>query len=163
MATPHDSKALRSAMGCFTTGVAVIATRKDERHIGFTANSLTSVSLSPPLMLFCISKARSSYEAVAVAEAFTINVLSASQRRISERFATSADNKWAGVDYKEDRFGNPLLRGAAAAFSCRKREIIEAGDHIIVLVEVDAFEQDSDPSPLVYCRSQYCLPGEAAA
>ena len=80
---------LRKALGCFATGVTVITTRIAERQFGFTANSFTSVSLSPPTILFCIGTARASYVAFRSATSFTVNVLSSSQRTLSDRFATS--------------------------------------------------------------------------
>ena len=153
---------LRKALGCFATGVTVITTRIAERQFGFTANSFTSVSLSPPTILFCIGTARASYVAFRSATSFTVNVLSSSQRTLSDRFATSGDDKWQGIEFVEDALGNAVLAGAAAAFTCHKRNTIEEADHAIVLGEIMEFTQCPERVPLVYCQSRYCLPQEVS-
>jgi flavin reductase (DIM6/NTAB) family NADH-FMN oxidoreductase RutF len=151
------SSDLRKALGSFATGVTVVTTRVEGRLYGFTANSFTSVSLAPPVLLFCIGQSRNSYNAFRVAESFTINVLSASQRDLSDRFASSQEDKWHEVAYLEDDFGNAVFPEVAAAFVCKKREMIDAADHMIVLGEVKSLRQDHDAMPLIYCRSRYCL------
>jgi flavin reductase (DIM6/NTAB) family NADH-FMN oxidoreductase RutF len=156
------SSDLRKALGSFATGVTVVTTRVDGRLYGFTANSFTSVSLVPPVLLFCIGRSRNSYDAFRAAESFTINVLSASQRDLSDRFASSGEDKWRGVSYLDDDLGNARFPEAAAAFMCTKRETIDAADHMIVLGEVQSLRQDHDAMPLVYCRSRYCLPVDMA-
>jgi flavin reductase (DIM6/NTAB) family NADH-FMN oxidoreductase RutF len=160
MATNPD---LKSALGCFATGVTVITTRMGGRQFGFTANSFTSVSLSPPTILFCVGKSRASYAAMRAADSFVVNVLSASQRHLSNRFATSGDDKWKDVAHLEDASGNAILTGAAAAFSCRRTTTIDEADHAIILGQVVGFEVSSGCTPLVYCRSRYCLPEEVSA
>lgn len=158
VATPD----LRKALGCFATGVTVITTRIAEKQFGFTANSFTSVSLSPPTILFCIGRARASYVPFRSATSFTVNILSADQRDLSDRFATSGDDKWQGVEFTEDALGNAVFAGAAAAFTCHKRSTIEEADHAIVLGEIMDFRQCRERTPLVYCQSRYCLPREVA-
>ena len=151
---------LRKALGSFATGVTIVTTRVAEKQFGFTANSFTSVSLSPPTVLFCIGKARASYFAFCSAASFTVNILSASQQDLSDRFARSGDDKWQGVEFAEDALGNAVLFGAAAAFTCRRRSTIEEADHAIVLGEITDFRQYRERTPLVYCGSRYCLPKE---
>lgn len=155
-----DPSEIRKALGCFATGVTVITTRVDGRHHGLTANSFTSVSLAPPVLLFCIGRARQCYDAFAFTGTFTVNVLNSSQRGLSDRFATSGDEKWHELRYAEDALGNAMFPDAAAVFSCAKRQTVEAGDHLIVLGEVVRFHQNSAVDPLVYCRSQYCVPAD---
>lgn len=149
---------IRRALSNYATGVTVITARDGRELCGLTANSFTSVSLTPPLLLFCVGRARTSYDVFRKAETFSINVLSAAQKHLSERFASSGKEKWLGIDYAEDELGNAIFPGAAAAFSCRKRQIVDAADHMIVLGEVMDFREDRNDSPLVYCRSSYCLP-----
>jgi flavin reductase (DIM6/NTAB) family NADH-FMN oxidoreductase RutF len=148
---------IRKALGNYATGVTVITARNGEDLCGLTANSFTSVSLRPPLLLFCIGRARTSYEVFRRAETFSVNVLSAAQKHLAERFASSGKEKWVGIDHSVDEFGNAIFPGATASFSCRKRQIIDAADHMIVLGEVFGFHEDRNHSPLVYCRSRYCL------
>jgi flavin reductase (DIM6/NTAB) family NADH-FMN oxidoreductase RutF len=153
-----DRSGIRKALGTFATGVTVITTRVGGELHGLTANSFTSVSLEPPVLLFCIGRARRCYEAFARTGSFSINVLNAGQRGLSDRFATSGADKWRELDYVDDGFGNVMFPDAAAVFSCAKREMIEAGDHMIVLGEVLRFQENAGVDPLVYCRSRYCVP-----
>ncbi|KRQ15797.1 flavin reductase family protein [Bradyrhizobium manausense] len=149
---------IRSALSNYATGVTVITARDGDGLCGLTANSFTSVSLSPPLLLFCIGRARASFEVFRRSETFSVNVLSATQKHLSDRFASSGKEKWRGIEYAEDEFGNAIFPGSAATFSCRKKEMVDAADHMIVLGEVLGFREDRKHSPLVYCRSSYCLP-----
>lgn len=149
---------IKRALSNYATGVTVITARDGRDLCGLTANSFTSVSLTPPLLLFCVGRARASYEVFRRAETFSINVLSAAQKHLSERFASSGKEKWLGIEYAEDELGNAIFPGAAASFSCRKRQIVDAADHMIVLGEVLDYREDRNDSPLVYCRSSYCLP-----
>jgi len=146
-----DPAEIRKALGSFATGVTVITTRVGGQLHGLTANSFTSVSLAPPVLLFCIGRSRKSYAAFADTETFTVNVLNSSQRSLSDRFATSSGDKWRDL-------GNVMFPEAAAVFNCAKRQMIESGDHMIVLGEVLRFQQNAAVDPLVYCRSQYCVP-----
>lgn len=128
-----------------------------------TANSFTSVSLSPPLLLFCIGKSRSSYQAFVEGGSFAINVLNAAQRGLSQVFSSTGTDKWAGVEFVPDALGNAALADAVATFLCRKIHMVPAADHMIVLGEVTDLVQRTDLQPLVYCRSQYCSAVELAA
>ena len=160
---PHDVKDLRRALSLYATGVTVITTRFAGATVGLTANSFTSISLAPPLLLFCIGRSRNSFDAFRKAPSFAVNVLSANQRDLSEAFASSGPEKWTGVEYQDDRLGNPVFPESAAAFSCHRREIIDAADHMIVIGEVADYWQREELLPLVYCRSRYCLPVDASS
>ena len=143
-----DRSEIRKALGNFATGVSVITTRVGGQCYGLTANSFASVSLAPPVLLFCIARSRQCYDAFADTCSFTVNVLNSRQRGLSDRFATSGDDKWRELRYVEDDLGNVMFPDAAA----------ESGDHTIVLGEVLGFRQNAAVDPLVYCRSQYCVP-----
>jgi flavin reductase (DIM6/NTAB) family NADH-FMN oxidoreductase RutF len=149
---------IRKVLGNYATGITVITARDGEDLCGLTANSFVSVSVAPPILLFCVGRSCASYEVFRKAETFSINVLSVDQRHLSERFAASGREKWLGVDYAVDELGNAIFPGAAASFSCHKRQMIDAADHMIVLGEVVGFREDRKHSPLVYCRSSYCVP-----
>jgi flavin reductase (DIM6/NTAB) family NADH-FMN oxidoreductase RutF len=153
-----DRSEIHKALGSFATGVTVITTRVGGRFYGLTANSFTSVSLAPPVLLFCIGRSRHSYGAFAVTCTFTVNVLNSMQSDLSDRFATSGDDKWRELLYVEDDLGNAMFPDSVAVFSCAKRQTIESGDHLIVLGEVLGFRQNAVLDPLVYCRGQYCVP-----
>jgi (E)-2-((N-methylformamido)methylene)succinate hydrolase len=150
-----DPKAFRQALGAFVTGVTVVSTLEpDGAPRGFTANSFASVSLDPPLVLVCIAKTASSYPVFSRAAHFSISVLAEAQKDISSLFASKASDKFALAPWRRGATGSPIIDGAAAWFDCRHRNIVEAGDHIILIGEVVGFDHSS-ASPLGYCRGAY--------
>ncbi|GAA0311738.1 flavin reductase [Psychrobacter aestuarii] len=132
-----DPKLLRKAFGSYMTGVTVItAINDDGQPVGFTANSFTSVSLEPPLLLVCPSKFLSSFDVFANCQNFAVNILSEDQQSISNIFAGSKDDRFAQVDWHIDDYGNPILAGTLTHFSCKTHQTIEAGDHHLLIGEV---------------------------
>ncbi len=122
------------------TGVTVVTTRdKDDNPVGFTANSFTSVSLDPPLLLVCPGKFLSSYEAFSTCRSFSTNILAEGQEEVSNTFASFKGDRFAQVSHQIDSLGNPLIDNAVAQFSCVTRQIVPAGDHCILVGEVVAF------------------------
>lgn len=152
---PLDPRALRRAFGAFATGVTVATTREpDGAPVGFTANSFASVSLEPPLLLVCLAESAASFPAFRDAGRFAVNILSLAQRELSVTFATRGADKFAGVDWREEATGAPVLAGSVAWFDCRTHRIVPAGDHAVLLGRILAFGQ-SDAAPLGYCRGAY--------
>lgn len=138
-----DPQALRRAFGSFMTGVTVVTTMdKNGTPIGFTANSFSSVSLDPPLLLVCPSKSLSSFEIFEECEHFHVNVLAYDQQEVSNVFATNTDDRFAQVKWAPDANGCPAIDGAIASFSCTRDRSIDAGDHIILLGEVLEFSSN---------------------
>jgi flavin reductase (DIM6/NTAB) family NADH-FMN oxidoreductase RutF/pimeloyl-ACP methyl ester carboxylesterase len=154
-ATPIDPKALRRAFGAFATGVTVVTTaQEDGVPRGFTANSFTSVSLDPPLVLVCLAKTASSYPVFSNAAGFAVNVLAESQRDVSGLFASKAADKFDRVAWRRSAGGRPVIEGAAAWLDCVMHEVVDAGDHAILIGRVVAFGDGTD-NPLGYCRGAY--------
>lgn len=154
---PFDHRELRNAFGCFATGVTVITTldRSGER-IGITANSFTSLSLDPPLALFCVDAKINSFEAFEACRHFSVNVLSEDQVELSETFARSSDDKWRGVPHHAGGNGCPLFEGAVATLECDKHAMYEGGDHLIIVGRVTRFGYDPEGSrPLLYFQGGY--------
>jgi flavin reductase (DIM6/NTAB) family NADH-FMN oxidoreductase RutF/pimeloyl-ACP methyl ester carboxylesterase len=152
---PIDRGSLRRALGCYPTGVTVVTTLQgDGTPRGITANSFTSVSLDPPLLLVCIARTAASYPVFTAAAGFSINVLAESQRDVSGLFASQAPDKFARVAWHPSPAGRPVLGAAAAWFDCAMHQVVEAGDHAILIGRVLAFG-DSDATPLGYCRGAY--------
>ncbi len=136
-----NSAALRRAFGSFMTGVTVVTARPDgEEPVGFTANSFTSVSLQPPLLLVCPSKVLSSYSVFERCEHFAVTVLAEDQRAIASRFAGASKDRFDDIDWFPDAAGCPNLKGAAATFSLRTHKRVEAGDHLVLIGEVESFD-----------------------
>jgi flavin reductase (DIM6/NTAB) family NADH-FMN oxidoreductase RutF len=150
-----DPRELRRALGQFATGVTVITTRgEDGRRIGVTANSFTSLSLEPPLVLWCLAKDALSRPAFDACTHFAVNVLAANQHHLSRQFSTPSDDKFAGVATSEGVGGVPLLDGALAHFVCRNVRQLDAGDHVIVIGEVERHETFGG-EPLVFHSGAY--------
>ncbi|MFF5209149.1 flavin reductase family protein [Streptosporangium sp. NPDC000396] len=148
-------RALREALGQFATGVAVIttATPGGERA-GVTVNSFTSVSLDPPLVLWCLSGQAPSTPVFLRAGRFAVNVLAAGQDHLSRRFATPSSDKFAGVKTYLTSTGLPMLTGTLASFACRTVTTYEGGDHRIFIGEVEHFQR-SGGEPLVFHSGRY--------
>ncbi|ALP67635.1 flavin reductase family protein [Paraburkholderia caribensis] len=152
---PFDSAEFRRALGAFVTGVTVVTTiQNDGSPRGFTANSFTSVSLDPPLVLVCIAKTASSYEVFSQTKHFAVSVLAEDQKNVSGVFASKAADKFAQVAWCARTTGAPVMDGAAASFDCTTHEVVDAGDHVILIGRVVDFVHTSS-SPLGYCRGAY--------
>lgn len=154
-ARPFDPRAFRRALANFVTGVTVVTTTEDDgRPRGFTANSFTSVSLAPPLVLVCIGDTAASRAAFDRCEAFAINVLGEAQRPVSDIFASKAADKFAQVSWRPGRAGAPLIAGCLASFECAVHDRRQAGDHLLLIGEVAAFDAH-DGRPLLYGQGGY--------
>jgi flavin reductase (DIM6/NTAB) family NADH-FMN oxidoreductase RutF len=153
-----DPKELRNAFGTFMTGVTVVtACDPQGAPVGFTANSFTSVSLDPPLVLVCIAYTSRNFETMTGAAAFNINVLCEDQIEVSNTFARPTTDRFAQVDWHKADNGAPLLAGASAWFACARHQIVEAGDHAILIGRVEAYEASERPG-LGYARGAYVTP-----
>ena len=146
---------LREALGNFVTGVTVITTRSEEELYGLTANSFSSVSLDPPLVLFSLSRTAECFAAFQSSKHFAVNVLRSDQEALSNRFATKDIDKWSGVGWAPGQGGCPLLDGAVATFECRITARHEGGDHVIYVGEVLTFSQGEGGAPLAFFRGGY--------
>lgn len=153
--TPIDPALLRRVLGAFVTGVTVVTTRTATGEpVGITVNSFNTVSLSPPLVLWSLSLRAASFDAFVQSSHFAVNVLGAHQIPLSERFATTGGDKFAGVAWRKALADMPLLDGTAASFTCRNAHRFPGGDHLIFVGEVVAFEQGVC-APLVYANGGY--------
>jgi len=150
-----DAKAFRRALGNFATGVTIMTAQNAQgEKVGVTANSFNSVSLDPPLILWSIDKRSSSFAVFEQATHFAVNILSADQIELSNKFARSKDDKYANVDFELGAGNAPLLKECSAVFECERFNIIEGGDHWIILGRVVNF-QDNGRSPLLYHQGAY--------
>ncbi len=152
-ALPPDfsSTEFRTALGMFATGVTIVTARAaDGTLIGLTANSFNSVSLSPPLVLWSLSRAAGSLAAFSTGSHYAIHILSAEQQELARQFATQGVERFAGVDYASGANGTPLLAGVAARFECFNRSRYEEGDHVILVGEVERCTHTPGASPLLF-------------
>jgi flavin reductase (DIM6/NTAB) family NADH-FMN oxidoreductase RutF len=150
-----DPRDFRNALGCYPTGVTVVTTldRSGEPR-GFTANSFTSVSLDPPLLLICVAKSAHSHSVFSEANVFSVNVLSDQQRDVSGLFASKTADKFEKAAWSKSVLQTPTIHGSLASFHCTTAQHIDAGDHTILLGHVKSFST-ADGTPLGYCRGAY--------
>lgn len=150
-----DVRQFRDALGAFATGVTVITTRDAAgRDVGRTANSFSSVSLSPPMVLWSLARSSASHAAFHDATHFAVHVLSAKQVDLSARFAGKTEDKFAGLTVSRGVAGIPLLDGCTARFECRTEHRYDGGDHVIFVAEVLGFSRDPAP-PLLFHSGRY--------
>ena len=152
---PLDAREFRDAMGCFATGITVVTARsKEGENVGCTANSFSSVSLDPPLVLWAIAKNANSYDAFIEAENFAIHVLHSGQEDMSRLFATKDVDKFSEIKWTEGQGGTPLLNEYSVRFECTTEDIYEGGDHMIIVGRV--FNMDNpDAEPLGFYQGKY--------
>lgn len=151
-----DARTLRDAMGCFATGVTIItAHASDGKPIGLTANSFTSVSLDPPLLLVCIANSAGSAEVLRSAENFAVNVLQIGQQPVSNLFAGKGEDRFAGTRWETGEYGAPILPSSLGIFECRRHALHEAGDHFLLVGRVEKASFEPRRDPLLYFRGKY--------
>lgn len=150
-----DPAQFRQLLGRFATGVAVVtANRPDGRPAGMTANSLSSVSLRPPLISVCIEKTAEMHGILLAADDFVLNVLASDQEMISRRFAGDHDDRFDGIGYQVNHRGLVVLDGVIAHIECERIATHDAGDHTIFLGRVTG-GQVTQGQPLLYYRGGY--------
>jgi flavin reductase (DIM6/NTAB) family NADH-FMN oxidoreductase RutF len=151
-----DPAQLRAVLGQFATGVTVVTTiAENGRRVGLTANSFSSLSLDPPLILWSLRKAAPSCMDFQRAERFAINILAHDQIGLSRHFATPAENKFDGVSCTESTLARvPCLDGTSARIVCRNLDQYEGGDHLIFIGRVEHFDVFGK-APLVFHAGQY--------
>jgi 3-hydroxy-9,10-secoandrosta-1,3,5(10)-triene-9,17-dione monooxygenase reductase component len=153
--TSFDSTDLRRAFGRFGTGVTIVSTLDAQgAPVGVTANSFSSVSLDPPIVLWSLRRASPSLAAFDASGRFVINVLTLQQVELSRRFASPMADKFTGVSHAPGLGGLPVVQDCAAVFECRTEQRLEVGDHILFLGRVEAYGHRLGPT-LLYCQGQY--------
>lgn len=156
-----DHRQFRDALGRFATGICVVSTRAgDGRTAAITVNSFSSVSLEPPLVLFCIGNSTGMYAWFSVGDRFVVNVLSEEQQPFSNRFANSDLQEIGAGEFDGHIDDIPAIAGALATLGCQVEQRITAGDHDIVLGRVEQLAVSEAEGPLVYYRGGYHSLGE---
>ena len=151
-----DGATFRHLLSRFATGVTVLTTRDDAGHpVGMTASSLTSVSLTPPLVSVCVDVTADMHRALGAGPPFVINILAAGQEALSRRFATTpAAERFTGLPYHETDDGLVILEGILAHIECEKFTEVPLGDHTLFVGRVTG-GRAADDEPLLYYRGSY--------
>lgn len=152
---PFINRPYRNALGSFPTGVTVVtALSSKEEKLGITVNSFSSVSLDPALVLWSIDCKASCFSDFVEAQYFAVHILDENQRALSNRFASSDHDKFAGLPCTRGDANVPLLPDYSACFQCQVEHRYAGGDHVIIVGRVNAF-LDRNRAPLVYYRGDY--------
>jgi 3-hydroxy-9,10-secoandrosta-1,3,5(10)-triene-9,17-dione monooxygenase reductase component len=156
----RQARHFRDVLGRFATGVTVVTSMSNGEPVGMTCQSFCSVSLSPPLVLFCPAKTSRAWPMMRQAGFFCVNVLAADQAALSDAMATKGSEKYAGVGWSPSKTGAPLLDGIVGYVDCTVERVHEAGDHYVVIGRVqelgfgDSSAEDA-AAPLTFHRGRY--------
>ncbi len=157
MSTPSapsvDVGAFKRTTGRFATGVAVVTGCTDDGPVGITCQSFVSLSLDPPLVLFCPTSGSYAWSQIEASAHFCVNLLCEEQQDLCMRFASKVNDRFDGVAWHRSATGSPILDGALSWMDCRIEDVHPGGDHVIVVgevLELDAPEGRSPANPLVY-------------
>ena len=152
-----DSRSFRKALGCFASGVTVITALNPQTKspAGVTVSAFSSLSLEPPLVMFCLGKQTSSLDTFRAAGGFVVNVLSETQRDLSIRFASRAEDKWSGLAWESWSSGAPVLANCLTNLECSLVNTVDGGDHEIFIGKVEKMRHQEGGSPLIYFRGSY--------
>jgi flavin reductase (DIM6/NTAB) family NADH-FMN oxidoreductase RutF len=150
-----DIPAYRQALGSFPTGVAVVTATDAGHHVGITVNSFTSVSLDPPLILWCMDRRSGRHALFADAASFVVNILGTEHKAVSARLARPGEHRLDGIPLLATELGPPALADSLAVFECAAEQKLQAGDHTILIGRVLRFASHSKSAPLVFFGGRY--------
>ncbi|HEX8582068.1 MAG TPA: flavin reductase family protein [Acidimicrobiales bacterium] len=150
-----DSARFRQVLGHFPTGVTVVTAMSTDGPIGLSIGSFSSLSLDPPLVLFCAGRTSTTWPRIRDVGAFCVNILAEDQEDICRVFAGRGTDKFAGIGWRPSLVGAPQLHGCLASLDCRVDEVHEGGDHDIVIGRVLDLELHRQGGPLVFFRGGY--------
>lgn len=150
-----DPKAFRQALGAFATGVVVVTAAADAEPVGITVNSFTSVSLKPPLVLWCLKKDSQRYRVFMEARGYTISILGTEHESVSSRLAKQGEHRLDDMGLLATDLGPPALADALAIFECEAHAQHDGGDHTILVGRVVRFTRRDEGAPLVFHRGRY--------
>ncbi len=151
--SPDQALAFREALGCFGTGVTVVTTTMGDAPVAITVNSFSSVSLDPPLVLWCLGKDSNRFDAFHSADHYSIHVMAEEQQNQALRFARNGLD-FSHADWAHDHKRRPVLSGCLARFDCKLFNRHDAGDHLILVGEVENVMHRTGKG-LIFKRGQF--------
>jgi 3-hydroxy-9,10-secoandrosta-1,3,5(10)-triene-9,17-dione monooxygenase reductase component len=158
------ARQFRDVLGLFCSGVTVVTSISDGKPVGMTCQSFSSVSLEPPLVMFSPAKTSRAWPLMQRAGFFCVNILAADQSELSNGMATKGEDKYDGVGWTTATTGAPVIEGVLGYIDCTVQQVVEAGDHYIVIGRVKelSFGDHSDasvkPDPLLFFQGRYTRP-----
>jgi 3-hydroxy-9,10-secoandrosta-1,3,5(10)-triene-9,17-dione monooxygenase reductase component len=159
-----DPRAFRDAVGHYASGITIISGMSGGAPVGFTCQSFYSVSAVPPMISFSVMLTSTSYPPIRETGRFCVNVLAHDQDGVSNQFARSGTDKWAGIDWSPARSGNPVIADTHMWLDCEIEAEHVAGDHYVVIGRVVEMSEPGhhQGAPLLYHKGRYCSTGELA-
>lgn len=154
---PVDDASMRAVLGRFCSGVTVITARTDTEPVGFTCQSFSSLSLTPPLVSFAPARTSTTWPRVRQVGTFCVNILAEQQATVSDAFARSGTDKFVGIEWTDSATGSPALAGSLAWVDCELWAEYDAGDHTIVAAHVLALRTSAVADPLIFHQGRYRL------
>lgn len=152
---PKVIRKLRDALGEFATGVTVVTSLTPDGHlVGLTVNSFSSLSLDPPLILWCLTLDSGLVDLFKPGQKFNVNILSKNQEEIALKFARPGEDRFQGVGIHHDRDGVPLLEDTSGTLNCQVSETYPGGDHIIIVAKVVRY-RETDKLPLLFHKGSF--------
>jgi len=159
--TTVDPRELRNAFGCFATGITIVTTLDEKgAAVGITANSFTSLSLDPPLLLWCLDRRSQTFEIFNTTTNFVLTVLNSNGAPMASRFAMKGGHSAEDLETVPTELGPPTFADALAVFECDIDARHDGGDHVVIVGRVRRFTHLPDPDrkgpgPLLYYRGRY--------
>lgn len=153
--TSFDAAKFRQVLGHFPTGVTIITSMHEGQPAGFAVGSFASLSLEPPQVLFCAGKSSSTWPKIQAAGQFCVNILADDQEDVSRVFASKAPDKFAEIGWKHSGNGSPIINGVLAFVDCTLGDVVESGDHFVVVGVVDDLDVTHEGGPLIFFRGGY--------
>jgi 3-hydroxy-9,10-secoandrosta-1,3,5(10)-triene-9,17-dione monooxygenase reductase component len=150
-----DSTKFRQAMSAYASGITVITGFEGDEPVGMTCQSFASLSIDPPLVLFCPARSSSSWPRINDSKKFCVNVLSNKQLDLCTSFAKSGGDKFTNVEWEKSLFGLPVISNVLVAIECEVHEIYDGGDHEIVIGLVKSLTFGQPDAPLIYHQSNF--------
>ena len=144
----------KKTLSAFATGITVVATKYNSILYGKTINSFSSLSLSPPLVLFSLDNKSSKLNIFKKSKIITINILSKKQELISNNFAKK-NPEWEDIEYDLLKNGNPIIKNCVSNLDCKIINKIKKGDHLIFICHVSKVINNDKLKPLIYYNSKY--------
>jgi 3-hydroxy-9,10-secoandrosta-1,3,5(10)-triene-9,17-dione monooxygenase reductase component len=145
----------RTVLGRFVTGVTIVTSMQDGRPVGVAANSFTSVSLDPPLVLFCVARTSTTWPAIEASGRFAVNILGEHQEETSRLFATRGVDRFASVEWHLSARGLPVLAQCLGYLDCETWAVYDGGDHLIAVGRVLDLAVMHDAGPLLFFQGRY--------
>jgi len=150
-----DAGEFRQVLGQFATGVTVITAIDDGEPVGVAANSFTSVSIDPPLVLFCVARSSSTWPRIERGRKFAVNILGDHQEELCGLFATKGADRFGQTEWRVGAGGSPVLHDTLAYLDCEFWAEYDGGDHIIVVGRVLDLGMQREGAPLLFFRGKY--------